>query len=551
MRSTLFSLKDTSAKIERAQERLATGKKVMSALDNPTNYFAAQAALNRAGDLTTRKDGIMEAIKNGDAANVGLKSLVSLIETAKGIANSAHMAGASDRQSLASQFNQILSQMDTLAGDSGYRGTNLLKNDDLTVNFNEDGSSNLTINGVDATSDGLGLEKTSYLQGSVIDGGGEILDGFSLALGDNGKIVAWGDNSFGQLNIPNDAQSGVVSVQTGSYYSLALKSDGSVVAWGNNSSGQIDVPTTAMSSVTQIAAGSSHVLALKDDGSVIGWGSDSYGQIDIPTSAQSNVISIAAGYDHSIALKDDGSVVAWGRDNLGQSTVPAQAQSGVIAIAAGGGFSLALKNDGSVIAWGVNTLGQTTVPLQAQTGVISISAGGGHALALKTDGSVVAWGYNDYGQTTVPIAAQSGVVSIATGYTTSYALKNNGSVVAWGNNSNGETTVPPSAQSGIGSPDNSWSTDAGISKSEQQLENALSTLRTDAQTLSSNLSVIGIRKEFTDSMVANLQTGADNLTLADMNEEGANMLMLQTRQNLGITSLSMAGQTAQSVMKLF
>lgn len=159
MRSTLFSLTDTSAKIERTQARLASGKKVMSALDNPTNYFAAQAALNRAGDLTERKDGIMEAIKNGDAANVGLKSLVSLLETAKGIANSAHMAGASDRTSLASQFNQILSQMDSLAGDSGYRGTNLLKKDDLTVNFNENGSSNLTINGVDATSSGLGIQK--------------------------------------------------------------------------------------------------------------------------------------------------------------------------------------------------------------------------------------------------------------------------------------------------------------------------------------------------------------------------------------------------------
>lgn len=52
-------------------------------------------------------------------------------------------------------------------------------------------------------------------------------------------------------------------------------------------------------------------------------------------------------------------------------------------------------------------------------------------------------------------------------------------------------------------------------------------------------------------MIATLQTGADNLTLADTNEEGANMLMLQTRQNLGITSLSMASQAAQAVLRLF
>jgi flagellin-like hook-associated protein FlgL len=52
-------------------------------------------------------------------------------------------------------------------------------------------------------------------------------------------------------------------------------------------------------------------------------------------------------------------------------------------------------------------------------------------------------------------------------------------------------------------------------------------------------------------MINTLQTGADNLTLADTNEEGANMLMLQTRQNLGISSLSMASQAAQAVLKLF
>ena len=52
-------------------------------------------------------------------------------------------------------------------------------------------------------------------------------------------------------------------------------------------------------------------------------------------------------------------------------------------------------------------------------------------------------------------------------------------------------------------------------------------------------------------MISNLQTGSDNLTLADMNEEGANMLALQTRQQLGIQALSLASQANQSVMRLF
>jgi flagellin len=92
---------------------------------------------------------------------------------------------------------------------------------------------------------------------------------------------------------------------------------------------------------------------------------------------------------------------------------------------------------------------------------------------------------------------------------------------------------------------------AAIQSSSTQLETALNTLRSESSKLSSNLSVVTSRQDFTSSMINELKTGADNLTLADMNEEGANMLMLQTRQNLGITSLSMASQSAQAVMRLF
>jgi flagellin len=97
-----------------------------------------------------------------------------------------------------------------------------------------------------------------------------------------------------------------------------------------------------------------------------------------------------------------------------------------------------------------------------------------------------------------------------------------------------------------------WGTDsAAITSNSGELESALSTLRTQSSALSSNLSVVTARQDFTDSMINTLQTGADNLTLADTNQEGANMLMLQTRQSLGISSLSMASQAAQAVLKLF
>ena len=69
--------------------------------------------------------------------------------------------------------------------------------------------------------------------------------------------------------------------------------------------------------------------------------------------------------------------------------------------------------------------------------------------------------------------------------------------------------------------------------------------------MSSNLSTVQIRQDFTKAMVNTLQTGADSLTLADSNEEGANLLALQTRQQLSTTALSLASQASQAVLRLF
>ena len=90
-----------------------------------------------------------------------------------------------------------------------------------------------------------------------------------------------------------------------------------------------------------------------------------------------------------------------------------------------------------------------------------------------------------------------------------------------------------------------------ISSAVGAIDDAIAVLRSQAKTLASNMSIVTTRQDFTDKMIATLKIGGDNLTLADMNEEGANMLMLQTRQALGIQSLSMASQSAQQVLQLF
>jgi flagellin len=92
---------------------------------------------------------------------------------------------------------------------------------------------------------------------------------------------------------------------------------------------------------------------------------------------------------------------------------------------------------------------------------------------------------------------------------------------------------------------------AEIQNSIDNLETARGELRVRSKTLSSSLSIITAREEFTGQMINTLGDGASKLTEADMNEEGANMLMLQTRQALGTTSLSLASQAAQGVLRLF
>jgi flagellin-like hook-associated protein FlgL len=97
----------------------------------------------------------------------------------------------------------------------------------------------------------------------------------------------------------------------------------------------------------------------------------------------------------------------------------------------------------------------------------------------------------------------------------------------------------------------SYQTDAGINAKLAQLEAALGTLRTQAKTFGSNITVIEIRQEFTRNLIVTLETGAANLTLADANEEGANVLALQTRQQLSSIALSLASQADQQVLRLF
>jgi len=136
MRANLFSLQKTSRDMEITQNRLATGLKVNTALDDPINFFSAQEHRLRASDLASRKDGMSEAIQTVKAANVGVEGINNLIAQAKSLAQSA-MSAASDTEvtALVNQYDTVMTQINTMAADSGYKGVNLLQEGSLTVEF--------------------------------------------------------------------------------------------------------------------------------------------------------------------------------------------------------------------------------------------------------------------------------------------------------------------------------------------------------------------------------------------------------------------------------
>ena len=156
LRSNLLSIQGTQKLLDSTQLRLATGLKVNSALDNPSAFFASQSLTNRANDLNRLLDGQGQAIQVLKAADEGIKQITSFLEQAQAIAQEAqdqlNADPAADVTSLATSFDEVLGQIDDLAGDSGYRGSNLVAGaSTLSVTFNEAGDSTLDVQGADLT----------------------------------------------------------------------------------------------------------------------------------------------------------------------------------------------------------------------------------------------------------------------------------------------------------------------------------------------------------------------------------------------------------------
>lgn len=208
MRANLVSLQSTTALLGRTQERLASGLKVNSAVDNPASFFAARGHNQRAELLSGLKDNISEAIQTVKAADNGVKGVLSTIESLRGIITQARAAlndavnsgtllagssaadasGFTGASGLTGQYNRLIQQLNNIAADSSYKGVNFLASGSvtLTVNFNESATSSIVLSGFNAGASGLG-----------ISGGGTSL----TVAGTTGNISAKDLDSNGELDL--------------------------------------------------------------------------------------------------------------------------------------------------------------------------------------------------------------------------------------------------------------------------------------------------------------------------------------------------------------
>lgn len=506
MRSNLLSLKNTQKLMDTTQDRLSTGYKVNSAMDNPSSYFTAQSLNSRADDLSTLLDSIGQAISTLEVADKGITTLQDFVEQAKSIANSARDTAnvASKATSDNVTFNAATAKTDLLTDVMA----NIKAGDSFTIRLGDstkmEGTSNVS---KDQSLGQIGIKDGAKIEMIVGDKtyeftfetGGDVgtaaVDpatgvtkqkfGVDMTLEDFMRETVY---TVGRKVLNAEVKDGKLSFNTMDNSSLVIRSTADFDS-GKTSAGDMPISTN-FNKVFGFDEGYSVTIT---DGMTV----EQFRQ------AVDGLDGVAADFDskgHLVISGEQGDdmVIA---DKNGSNFVKSLLSSSIYSATNGSNERAKYANQFDAVLEQIDQLVQDT----SYKGINLLNG---------DDLTVV---FNETRTSTLEL---KGVTFDSTGL-------------------------------GFTMSESEWKDNASIDKSLDQITKATSLLRAQASEFGQNLSTVQIREDFTENMINNLQTGADKLTLADMNEEGANMLALQTRQQLGINSLSLASQAAQSVLKLF
>lgn len=558
LRNNLLSLQSTQKDIDLHQGRLATGKKVNSALDNPQAFFAAQSLTNRANDLSNLLDSIGQSIQVINAANNGVSALTTLINQAQSVANTAQstLAGASTQASVTGNANLGTGKLTSIPGIVA------AANNFIFTVTDPSGAANP----INAVAVAVGANDTAA---DLVTHINDLNTGLSTAaisasLDSGGHLVLTAVNG-GTLHVQFGPVGGSAAGNTTNQISATAFGFGSIAKLNQNgataaANSTEDFTVVANSGITSkalysavgvVAQGSTLLSALKDStGAALTTGLAAADTLNITvggkttatdlfhingaTGATSTIQNVVDGINNDANIK---SLVSASFDSTtGKITLTAKDSSATdVQIV----LNSAAGNSNFNLAFGTNAFATGAGAGAKATEDIVFGAAAGTLASLQTQ-------YNT-------VLSQINSLVTDTGYAGTNLLNGNNLITYFNETRTSLLTTSgvTFTSSGLGLTTGNFQSSAAITTAINQTISALTTVRNFGSTLSNNLSIIQNRQDFTNNLIATLKTGSDALTNADQNEEGASLLALQTRQSLGITSLSLASQAQQAILKLF
>lgn len=547
LRNNLLSLQNTQRSIDSVQLRLATGLKVNSALDNPQSFFTAQALNNRAGDLSRLLDGLSLSIQTITEADKGVTALTTLVNQAQSIVDSAR---------------------DELSSSSG----------EARAIGNVDLSTTATIVGVGgiAAADVVRIITTS-------DAGLQVTEDITIVAGDSAYTLAakitdqFNDSRDGQIDarITEDGFLEIKSVDGRSFKLTAAAAGTDINQAGWNALGlgryvadQARAGVT-LSSGTVVAGTSVESVSLYEgSGNLADAGDlltatyiDDQGNTVFGGFAVNDTFTFTVDIGSTTATSGAFTLVATSTiqdliDHINQTAAINPYVEAEFDALTGKIKFTAIDDTVENFEIAYTAAGATTfdIGLGDPTGrldPLSAVAAGTYDNVYSFNQSTAALDQlaNDYNTIREQIDslvedAQFRGVNLLNGddLTTFFNEDNSNNLVTEGTDFSSD---------GLGLTEASFRTDTEVDLNDAQVKTALNSIRSFGASLSTNLSIIQARRDFTEETINVLKAGAEGLTVADQNEEGANLLALQTRQQLGVTSLALAAQSQQAVLRLF
>lgn len=564
MRSNLLSLKNTQKLFDSTQDKLSTGYKVNSAMDNPSSYFTAQSLNARADDLSTLLDSIGQAISTLQTADQGITSLQDFVSQAKSIANSARdTANVSAKVTSTVKFDKNALKSQKVVGDAV---PNAAADDKMVIRYGD--STKLT--GTTNVKEDSDLAKLGFGDTADTPAGSIVVDGKEYKINVNAAENSM-ETTFttpGIFEVKSAVNDGTNTTYTlvdadGNQYShvvaetavTALKDTKFAKVTGGKITVSEDGKTTFSGTVDKDDTGATAATA-KRGVSTINVAKDA------TVEDFSKVVETMIGtkvFDVSI---EDSNLVFKTLDTTSVEVKGKLAE--VFGLDAGQEITLEADDTAESLRLKINALEGIAAEFDENGKLVVKSAEGDDlvisgALAEKLGISgAVTNGSNEraaYAKQFDSVLKQIDELVQDTSYKGINLLKGDNLTVVFNESRTSTLELKgvtfDSTGLGFTASKNEWISTTDIDESLDQITKATSMLRAQASEFGQNLSTVQIREDFTENMINNLTTGADKLTLADANEEAANLLALQTRQSLATNSLSLASQSAQSVLKLF